>query len=186
MPAHRVPEGHRVDNRAARSLVVLPDGAVDDPEATATWPAPPDGLLAVTVAVWDRFWRSRIRRAVQNEIEVERLERWAYTLDEWYRLSRAIRRRRVVASPQGPKLNPLVAYLRQIEGELYRIENSFGMSPLARARMGLTVAEGKRTAAELNRLLEGRPRDRDPGTAGSAEPATGQPDDSWSAGFEAG
>lgn len=143
--------------RPQRSLVSLP-GTVEIPE-------PPEGLLPETVARWEAFWRSDMARHVQPAADMGRIIRWVQAWDEWIRATRAFKKKRVVSGSQGqPVLNPLGGYIDKLEGVIARAEMEFGMTPMARARLGLTAAQGAVTAAQLNRMLS---RDR----SNEAEPA---------------
>jgi P27 family predicted phage terminase small subunit len=134
-----------------------------DPGAIAAIPDPPTGLLAATRARWCSYWESRISQAANAKADGFRLERWIRDVDEWYRCGAAFRRRRMVTGSTGqPVLNPLASYISELERRIAAAETEFGMTPQARARLGLHIGEARLTAVALEEKLKERRADRDP------------------------
>lgn len=48
-----------------------------------------------------------------------------------------------------PVLNPLFGYLAQLEGQIARAEEAFGMTPMARHKLGSAAAAGSAAAPDL-------------------------------------
>lgn len=142
--SHRKPAGKAVGHRQhASSLVVVAQG---DPA-----PECPAGMLAVTRKRWDEYWASPVSAAVDRHSDIARLERWIRQVDEYERVQRVFRKSRLVRGSTGqPVLNPLAAYINTLEQSIARTETEFGMTPMARLRLGIAVGEAHRSLAELN------------------------------------
>lgn len=120
-------------------------------------PEPPASLLKVTKERWSAFWASPVARAVDPAADGQRLERWIRAVDEWHRVGREFRKARLVSGSMGqPVLNPLAAYLNQLEQQIAKSETEFGLTPMSRLRLGIAVGQAKLTADELNRRLSQR------------------------------
>jgi hypothetical protein len=50
-------------------------------------------------------------------------------------------------------LNPLLKHVAALDGEIRQLEDRFGLTPLARLRLGVTFGEAHRSLADLNRAL---------------------------------
>lgn len=141
---HRKPPGKAVGHRAQPNpLVLVPQGE----------PAPecPQGMLVATRRRWDDFWASPVAAAVDRHSDIPRLERWIAQVDEYERCMRVFRKSRLVRGSTGqPVLNPLAQYLSTLENQISRTETEFGMTPMARLRLGIAVGEAHRSLAELN------------------------------------
>jgi hypothetical protein len=156
MPAYRKPPGQALGHRR-HDFVVLDGG-----QTAPAIPRPPGGLLVATERRWDAFWRSGVSQVIDLDADMPRLHRWIRDSDEFTRVDREIRRvgRLVVGSMGQPVLNPLYGLLRELDDRLRRAEAAFGMTPMDRLRLGLTLAETK--LAE-QRVRKGEPpvADRD-------------------------
>lgn len=120
---------------------------------------PPAGLLKVTRERWGVFWESPLAAAVLATDHVG-LARWIRSVDEWERAMRAFRRRRIVDGSTGqPVLNPLAAYIVSREAAIREAEEKYGMTPLARLKLGIAVGQARLTAAELNKALQQEEQD---------------------------
>jgi phage terminase small subunit len=51
-------------------------------------------------------------------------------------------------------LHPLGRMMGVMDSEIRQLEDRFGLNPLARARLGITIGEAARTLADMNRMLE--------------------------------
>lgn len=147
MPAHRKPAELRADNKPYRQRFELVPG-----ERIVT-PAPPKGLLAVTVQEWATFWESPLARYVAGA-DLGDLVRLFRLKDERERAYRGFRKERLVLGSKGqPVLNPLGAYVLQLDAELRQLSDRFGLSPKARAHLGIDLGKAKRTLEDVNRDL---------------------------------
>jgi P27 family predicted phage terminase small subunit len=116
-------------------------------------PEPPEGLLKRSQALWEAFWGSEVARAVDLDSDLYRLERWIRDVDEYERTLDEYRQERLVQGSMGqPRLNPLAARLKDLEAVIRETERDFGMTPMARLRLGIAVGQAALTAAEVNRL----------------------------------
>ena len=103
---------------------------------------------------WRDFWQSPVAQAVDRRADMPALMMWAHALNEWHTVIPVFEGQRVVAGSQGqPVLNPLNTYLREQAELIQHYEQHFGMTPRARAQLGLTIGAAKLTAQELNRRL---------------------------------
>lgn len=107
-----------------------------------------------TVERWVGFWSSPLAQQVeQSDLGSFRRLFWIY--DELERLMEAIEQTgRVVAGSQGqPRPNPLYKQVEAFQAEARQLEDRFGLSPLARLRLGITFADAQTSLAGLNERL---------------------------------
>lgn len=145
--------------------VVVPLGSPPDV------PSPPPKLLKATRQAWDRYWESDVARAV-TPAEWSVVERYFTYADEHARALSVLRRgHRTVEGSRGQvRLNPLADYLSRLESSMVRLETELGLTPMARARLGIAVGTARLTAAEVNRMA------LDPADADNTEEVS---DDGW-------
>ena len=157
-PASRL-QGHR--ERPA--LTIVDATPVED----AIRPAPPlamDGgaLTTEALARWDEFWTSPVAAVVDMRSDSVRLTRWIQAVNERLIVSRMVAEKRLVSGSLGqPRTNPLMTYLTDLTAEIERAEQHFGMSPLARFRLGIEAGAAALTAEALNKRLNELSRGRD-------------------------
>lgn len=175
MPAPRKPvhlqTGHSKGRKATPRLGLVPVRT----ESIAI-PEPPTGLAKRTQELWRDYWQSKVSSAVDPLADMHRIERWIRQVDEYDKVFRIFKRSRVVPGIKGGTvLNPLASYLATLETQITRCEKELGLTPLARAQLGLTFGEAKLTAVELNRQLNALEQ--------SGESST---DEMWMEGWESG
>jgi P27 family predicted phage terminase small subunit len=145
--------------RAGPELVALAGGRGEPP-------AVPAGLLKAVRDSWPRFWASELAQLVKPETDLPALERLWSLYDERARALHGYRRARVVAGSMGqPTLNPLFAALKALDTEIRALEDRFGLTPMARLRLGVALGEAARSLEDLNRGLDDdddEPADADP------------------------
>jgi P27 family predicted phage terminase small subunit len=135
-------------NAPSAAIVALPVQPMVLPDA-------PGGVLSVTRQRWQAFWRSPLAGAVAVDSDLPALERLFSLYDERERAYRAYRRERLVTGSQGQTvLHPLGRMMGVMDSEIRQLEDRFGLNPLARARLGITIGEAARTLADMNRMLE--------------------------------
>ena len=153
----------RRDNLPA--VTALADVEIERPPA-------PQHLLWSSRQLWARFWGSVVAQAVEINADYGSIRRWIRAHDELERLRRRVLEPQSVDEPDSVMvedsrgreiLNPLYRRIRALEGEILALEDRFGMTPLARARLGLMANTAQLTAEELRRRL-------DQGENGEAEP----------------
>ncbi len=125
-------------------------------EEPATAPPPPD-LHPAVVEAWNAYMASDVAK-VLDEVDLPLLRRWGHAYDQWLTTSAAVKEHGpyVQGSMGQPVLSPEVKYLKGLESDIQKYETELGMTPMARARLGLTVAEGQLTAAQLNDMAANR------------------------------
>jgi P27 family predicted phage terminase small subunit len=139
---HRKPPGTALGHRR-HTVTVLPPPAQQPP------PACPPGLLKATRDRWDAFWDSSVAAVVDHDADLPRLHRWIRATDEYDRVAKVCRQARIVRGSMGqPVLNPLFAYLAQLEQQIRSAETEFGMTPMSRIRLGIALNAARRGAGD--------------------------------------
>lgn len=143
---HRKPPG-RAQGHRRHEFVVLAGGR------QAPMPKPPPGLLIASVRRWERFWTSQVAEVIDLDSDLPTLRRWIEASDEFERTARIIKNtgRLVQGSMGQPVLNPLYGLLRDLHAQIARAESEFGMTPMARLRLGLQLGELQLQAQRLQR-----------------------------------
>lgn len=145
-PSHRL--ANRRPNRLARRTIELVHGGRLDAAE------PPKGLLSASRQAWVEFWASD-QAALVRAPDVEALRRLFVLRDEWSRARRALAGNRfVLGSQRQPTLGPAVRYIETLEGLIQRLEDRFGLSPLARYHLGHEAGAAGRSLADLARELD--------------------------------
>jgi P27 family predicted phage terminase small subunit len=142
--------------RTGVGLVALPGGQLDPPPA-------PSGLLKATREDWAAFWASPLGALVVLA-DVPALRRLFTLYDERARAYRGLRQvGRLVETEKGATLNPLAGFLKACDAEIRLLEDRFGLSPIARLRLGVALGEAAKSLDELNRSLDADDDTNDPG-----------------------
>ena len=124
-------------------------------------PAVPKGLLKRTREQWESFWRSPVATVVSLDTDLPSLERLFSLYDERERAYRAVCKERLVVGSQGqPVLNPLARQLCSYDAEIRQLEDRFGLTPMARLRLGVQIGTAARTLDDLNRQLDHDDQDK--------------------------
>jgi hypothetical protein len=114
-------------------------------------PPPPEGLEDHAVAVWSAFWASRVSGAVDLVADGEALHHWILSVDERDKLRAATTRAPLVkGSHEQLMLNPLFRRMRELNRDIARAEEHFGMTPLARLRLGVTYLQEQAAKEDLD------------------------------------
>ena len=120
-------------------------------------PAPPEGVGEHAAAVWAAFWASRVSGAIDLLADGEALRHWIRCVDEREKLRAAtVRAPLVKGSHEQLMLNPLFRRLRDLNAEIARAEEHFGMTPLARLRLGVTYLQEQAAKEDLDAKRERR------------------------------
>lgn len=120
-------------------------------------PAPPEGVGEHALAVWCAFWASRVSGAIDLPADGEALRHWILCVDEREKLRAATSRAPLVkGSHQQLMLNPLFRRIRELNREIARAEEHFGMTPLARMRLGVTYLQEQAAKEDLEAKRERR------------------------------
>jgi P27 family predicted phage terminase small subunit len=132
-----------------------PSGMV--PSANGQW-------RAGTVERWHEFWCSPLAQQVEAS-DYGSLRRLWGLYDELDRLWEAVEDtgRVVMGSQKQPRPNPLFKQIEAFQAEARQLEDRFGLSPLARLRLGITFADAAASLDGLNQRLAERMRQVDDG-----------------------
>ena len=144
--------------------------APTNPLAMGEIPPAPKGISQRTRTLWVALWESTLASALDWNVDRFALTRWAFLVDDWYRIYKDLQKvDRVVTGSQGQDvLHPLSTELHRLDGMVSKIETSLGLTPMSRARLGLTQLEGALTAAQLNAMISEGPTPKG-GTPGLAD-----------------
>lgn len=128
-------------------------GVVVRAGSAAVAPASP-GWREQTVERWVTFWSSALAQQVEQS-DHGSLRRLFGLYDELDRIWEAIEETgRVVVGSQGqPRPNPLYKQVEAFQAEARQLEDRFGLSPLARLRLGITFADAQNSLESLNERL---------------------------------
>ena len=141
-PARRA--GHRREKNA-QVLELLP--------ADTSLPAPPPGLGASALAAWETYWRSDVA-AVASEVDLPVIRRLFVMYDQYEKAIDIVSKSIVVKGSTGQiRVNPVGDYAFKLAGQILRLEEELGLTPLSRQRLGIAIAEKCRSLDELNRSL---------------------------------
>lgn len=126
-------------------------------------PAPPDGLLPRVDNLWASYFKSIVARAIDYNADQGLLRRWILSVDQWERALDVLRDpdNDTGITDYGSQgqivIHPLVKFLQQTENQITKYEKELGLTPMSRARLGLTIAEGELTAQQINKLVDNPP-----------------------------
>lgn len=117
-------------------------------ESARILPKPPDGLLAITKVAWEGFWLTPLAQLI-TAADRPALDRLFGLYDELDRIWRFARKHRMVTGSQGQEvLNPLYKEADSLRGEIRALEDRFGLTPMARLKLGVKFGEAKRSLAD--------------------------------------
>jgi len=142
-PSERV-AGHRA-REPGRVLELLP--------AAVQAPDPPPGLTDQVLVSWESYWASDVAAAA-SEVDLPLIRRLFVMYDQYAQAIEVVNKAIVVKGSTGQiRVNPLADYAFKLAGQILRLEEELGLTPLARQRLGIAVAERYRSLDELNRSL---------------------------------
>lgn len=149
--------GHRdTPGRERTGLITLraPDEVTIPPmpmKATDTGMVP---LHDDAIAVWDSFWRSPLSKLVDLDGDMAALKRWILAWDEWVELKADFDKAPISAGSTGQdRLNPLATRIATVEDTIAKYEDRFGMTPMARFRLGIALGQAAGSLEDLMRSL---------------------------------
>ena len=118
-------------------------------------PDPEDRWLKQTKEDWGSYWGSDIARAVEDDAGIAVVRRLFELRDDLERSRRGYKRRPLVEGSMGqPSMNPLAAHALKLETLILKLEQEHGLTPMSKARLGLTVGQARLTAADINRMAD--------------------------------
>jgi P27 family predicted phage terminase small subunit len=117
-------------------------------------PEPVKGWLKGTADDWQALWADPLA-AAYRPTDVEALCRLFSLRDDRERFRRAVRKAPLVTGSTGQTvLNPLARQMSTLDAEIRQLEDRFGLTPAARLRLGITLADAARTRAELEKEVD--------------------------------
>jgi P27 family predicted phage terminase small subunit len=141
----------------AKAAEVERDAQVLELITTPGPPALPEGIEHPRVVeAWERLWQADIARYIHGS-DMPTVERLFRLTEEFERAMEVYRRAPAVKGSQGQlRVNPFLDAALKIEAAIHRLENEIGLTPMARARLGLTNAVGHLTVEQINQMAERR------------------------------
>jgi hypothetical protein len=116
-------------------------------------PKPPPGLHAYTKGLWNEFWTTDVSAAIKTGADRRDIETWARNVDEYHRLWPIVVKAPLIKGATQLVMNPLARRLALLSKDIQWASDHFGMNPLGRFRLQLTVSEAGKSANELLRML---------------------------------
>lgn len=144
--------------RGTNAVVLSPDQA-------RKVPAAPKGLSKAAREVWRAFWKSPLGGAVDYQGDGPALRRWITLVDErdqiFARFVDGWEDRTVRGSMGQISLNPLLKLEERYTREIMMYEDRFGMTPLARMRLGIAIGQAHESLDGMRKRLADDPERRD-------------------------
>lgn len=136
----------RDPRRKAPSLAVLPGRELEV--------APEAGWLKATKDGWVAFWSADLAGAIDGA-DVPVIRRLFGMRDVQARAFARWKKKPYVDGSQGqPVKNPAFDEAMVLERAIVQLEDRLGLSPKARANLGIAIGQARMTAAELNRQAQ--------------------------------
>ena len=143
--------GTQARDRRSRSVMTsLPAEPMPKVKPTA-----PRGLRKRAKDLWTEIWASPVSYAWDTSMDLAAVERYVIYFNEWLKVARELEDGSYLSTgSQGQDvMAPAVAYSRQLESQMTKLENQLGLTPMSRARLGLTLEEAKLTAEQVNQMM---------------------------------
>ncbi len=116
-------------------------------------PEPPVELSEEVATAWEAYWRSDVAR-VASEVDLPVVRRLFRMYEQYEQALEVVRKAIVVRGSTGQiRVNPLADYAFKLSGQILRLEEELGLTPLSRQRLGIALAERYRSLDELNLSL---------------------------------
>jgi P27 family predicted phage terminase small subunit len=110
--------------------------------------------LKVTRDNWNSYWSSRLAQSVDAS-DMPAIIRLFTMHDERERAYRAYRKERLVLGSKGQMvISPLARVMTTLDAEIRQMEDRLGMTPKARAQLGISFTEAVKSMSQLNAALE--------------------------------
>lgn len=115
----------------------------------------PSKLCVPAAEAWDAYW-SDVVAGVVRPGDASLVDRWVRNLDRYHRIMRLADKEPVVEGSTGQqKPNGLYDLAFKIEASIKTDEQQLGIGPLNRLRLGVKIAEGAKSLADLTAEAEG-------------------------------
>lgn len=130
---------------------------VDGELAEGYFPLPKIGgkpPLKSTRDAWSAFWSSSLPQLL-TKADHSALVRLFDMYDRRERFARALSRKPFVEGSTGQEIvNPAARAIGQFDKSIVQLEDRFGITPLARMRLGIAMGEAARSLDEMNREFD--------------------------------
>lgn len=138
-------QGHR--KHAERTVItIVPKG----PKAPPIPRVDPDWLPKVK-RMWRDFWRDPLSASIAPT-DIPVLRRLFDYRDRWQRaMDLTVGEIVVRGSVDQVRLHPLADHCTKLEAAMIRLETELGLTPMARARLGITIGEAMDSLDEINK-----------------------------------
>jgi phage terminase small subunit len=152
-------------------------GKIEILESRADRPVPPmpSDLHPQLQDEWRIYWNSDVAKAA-DEVDIPMVSRLFTYRDEWLRHRVAMATmpedQRIVAGSRNAdalRIHPFADRMTKLEGEISKLEDKLGLSPLSRARLGIEIGQQRLTWNQLAKAATGN------GVIGSSPDLTGLP-----------
>jgi phage terminase small subunit len=142
--------------RGARTKDVGQVIALAPAQQAAQYPLPDDGWLPEVAEAWHEFMSSPLAGPkVFKSTDLPALRRLFRYRDRLLHASLQFEEQPTTTGSMGQDvLSPWAAEIHRIEAEIQKLEDRFGLTPLARLRLGVTFEEGVGLATRNQKLLE--------------------------------
>lgn len=126
------------------------------PAPSPTVPAPDPSWQPEVIEAWHDFWCSPMAGpAVMKATDAPALRRlFAYRSRLLVALEAMDAEPIVLGSTGQPTMSPWAAEIHRLEGAVAKLEQQFGLTPMARLKLGVTYEEGVSLAHRNAQLLE--------------------------------
>ncbi|MGH2788903.1 MAG: P27 family phage terminase small subunit [Actinomycetota bacterium] len=167
----RKAEGRRHGHhKPAIELVPAPAGNPKSVEPVRKVPTAPRGILPATRKQWRAYWKSDVSVIVRESDKLGVVTRYFRLADLHARILAALFPEDehgdasfelfVSGSAGQVRSNPAIDRLIAIEKQLLSMEGELGLTPLARARLGISIGEANEKADAMNRRIRDQARRR--------------------------
>ena len=156
MPAKKKPAETRQRRNVDPELEVLPGGGQLAPVSYRGW-------LKVTKTAWAGFWSSDLANYVKADSDAGALRRLFDMYDERERMVREYRKGRMAKGSTGQLVvNPAAKEIASLDGRIGQLEDRFGLSPMARLKLGVKFGEALASLDQINARMGADDGDEDP------------------------
>jgi len=151
-PAPKRPENRSRQPRSTGITVI--DGA----KARIAKPKPPEGLSAAVRESWDTFWASPLAaHTIATDVAALRRLFRLYEQRERY-IEIAAEDTLSTGSTGQLVLHPLIKEVDTLDGKILALEDRYGLSPMSRLKLQVTLGDASKSLAEVNAALASRKR----------------------------
>jgi len=151
MPPTRKPASRR-QNRVTQDVGIV--------RVAGKPPRMPSGLCGPARAAWQGYWGDAVS-GVMRDSDATLALRWIRNVDRLHRLLAEADRSPIVGPATNPRPNALYRLCFKIEESVRSDEAQLGIGPAARLKLGLIVAAGAASLADLNAAAEADADDED-------------------------